>query len=383
MIKNYAYDGTLKQKAAKNRENKQNTNVYNEFDNVLQNNDNILKNDPDARHEAAMALGDPESADIRIVGLGHSGTGNSSLMLRLFYNEYDNEPEDNKLLQWEQHQMNYKYLNNDILRISYFDLKGFDDILSQSEMSDRIASVINHSFNVILLYYSIDNKISFSDDINNGYSVQNIKTYVEHYLSLIDHLKFVIILVGLKSDLDDRKISGTQGQNLAQEWGNIPFIEISAKTGENVGKLLEMICKIYTNSYETVDGDLYEAAAFDEDKQIQKIIIAETDEYDDDNDQKQKTPNGQSQIFQSFDEIIVTNDDGIDEDSDDDDDDDNVENQSDNQDESNDENDNKYEEKLDEPMEQITKKDNDNNDNDNDNDTSDSDSDNDNEVKKK
>eukprot|EP00483_Globobulimina_turgida_P001150 UN01152 len=303
MFKNYGYDGSLKPKTADNRANNA-SNVSTDFDAVLQNNENILKTDPDIRHSQGIHLGDPDSADLRIVALGHARSGNSSLMLRLFYNEYDDKPEDNKLLQWEQHQMNYKYSNKDTLRISYFDLKGFDDILSQSEMSNRIGNVINHGCNVILLYYSITNKLSFEDDIDNGYSVQNIKEYVEYYLNLIDHKKFITILIGLQSDAKNkRQISVTQGENLAKKWGNIPFIEVSAKTNKNVEKLLKMMCQIYTNEYGLIDGDLNEAAAFDEDKALEKSIIKENDDYED--EYPSKTGPKERFKFNTFD-IIIT-----------------------------------------------------------------------------
>ena len=335
MFKNYNYDGSIKkiaaskQKEAGSTSNKTGTG-YDEFEDVLQNQANVIKDDPDARYNEGISLGDPESADIRIVGLGHSESGNSSLMLRLFYNEYDEEIAygDNKLLQWEQHQMNYKYSDkngdDDILRISYFDLKGFDDILSKQEMEQRIANVINHSFNCILLYYSISNKSSFKD--GNGFTIQDIKVLVEKYLNLIDAKKFLLILVGLKLDAEDdgdRVISTTEGENLAKKWG-IPFIECSSKSGVNIQGLLDLICGIYTRRFEVIDGDLNEAAAFDEDKVTQKIIIKEDDEYD---EYKEKEPETLEDIMinnyndldyddEPQEAIIITNDDGIDDDDD-------------------------------------------------------------------
>ena len=74
------------------------------------------------------------------------------------------------------------------------DLRALDDILSKQEMEERIGNVITHQFNVILLYYDISNKTSFVD--SNGYSIQDIKLYVEYYLKLIDSKKFLLVLVG-------------------------------------------------------------------------------------------------------------------------------------------------------------------------------------------
>eukprot|EP01084_Bolivina_argentea_P218908 371379_1 len=147
-------------------------------------------------------------------------------------------------------------------------------------MSERIGDVINHSFNVILLYYAIDNDTSFED--SNGYSVQDIKQIVDQYLQLIDSSKFMLLLVGLKLDTENddyREVSTTQGANVAEEW-NVPFIEVSAKTGENIKELLDIICTIYTRAFDVIDGDLNEAAAFDEDKARTQTIVQEDEEYE-------------------------------------------------------------------------------------------------------
>eukprot|EP01084_Bolivina_argentea_P081290 147212_1 len=268
MFKNYNYDGSLKQKGKKATDKAQTKPVTTTKcnNNVSQTNKKILKNNVDIRHSQQMNLGDPKTADIRIVGLGRTNVGNSSLISRLFYNEYSDTVEDHK--EWEQHQMNYKYSPSITLRISYFDLKGFDGIISKSEMSQCISSLINHSFkfNVFLLYYSIDNKKTFSDNMS-GYSIQNIKHYMQQYLTenkdeyqLTHHTKFATILVGLKSDLkNERQVSIIEGNNLAAQWNNIPFLEVSAKSNQNVKMLLDLICKLYVNGNETcafiIDND--------------------------------------------------------------------------------------------------------------------------------
>ena len=193
-----------------------------------------------------MALGDPESADLRIVGLGHSGSGTSSLMLRLMYNEWDDgDIEDNPLMQWEHHQTAYTHQSTkeETLRISYFDLKGFDDVLSRKEMEQRIGNSINHSFNVIVFYYAVDDRTSFEDQ--NGFSVQIIKEIADSFLRLIDSNKFIVVLVGLKSDVDDRKVSKSEGMALAAKWSHIPFIEISSKTGNGIKSLMNILCFLY------------------------------------------------------------------------------------------------------------------------------------------
>jgi len=268
MFKNYDYNGSIKS-IVKDKKDRKAVHEQNEFDDLLQNQANALKDDPDARYNAGMALGDPESADIRIVALGHSGSGNSSLMLRMIYNEWDDgDIEDNQLLQWDQHQTEQIW-DGETLRISYFDLKGFDDVLSRKEMEQRIGDSINHSFNVILLYYAVDDRVSFEDD--DGFSVQDIKQMVDCYLRLIDADKFIVVLAALKADVDDRTVTTSEGAKLAAKWGGIPFVELSAKTGEGVQAMTDILCSLYLEGAHLIDGDLIEAAEFDEDQSSLKL----------------------------------------------------------------------------------------------------------------
>ena len=194
------------------------------------------------------------------------------------------------MCQFDQHQMMYNFNenNDEQLRISYFDLKGFDDILTTKEMDERIGNIINHSFNVILLYYSIDERVSFLDD--NGYSVQDIKLIVDKYLELVDRAKFFVILVGLKLDTEndgDRKVETSEAVKISKKW-DCPFIEVSAKTGQNISDLLKLIAMVYMHKYDEIDGDLEEVMLFDETKALQKKKIREDDEYEEYKEEEEK-----------------------------------------------------------------------------------------------
>lgn len=75
----------------------------------------------------------------------------------------------------------------------------------------------------ILLVYDVCDQKSF-DDIHSWYS--NVQQHASENV--------VLILVGNKSDMNDKRVISTeQGQALADELG-IPFIEASAKTNDNV-----------------------------------------------------------------------------------------------------------------------------------------------------
>ena len=113
------------------------------------------------RYERGMALGDPSTAPLRIVILHAAESGGSSFILRSIYNEFTEETENNDLLSYDEHQMQYEYqyreneqdeetLKSDTLRISMFDLRGFDDSATTEEIEERISQIMAYS-NVVLL----------------------------------------------------------------------------------------------------------------------------------------------------------------------------------------------------------------------------------------
>ena len=55
-------------------------------------------------------------------------------------------------------------------------------------------------------------------------------------------LNIVTILIGNKTDLDNRVISEEEGRNFASE-NNLLFIETSAKTGNNVEEAFESVTR--------------------------------------------------------------------------------------------------------------------------------------------
>lgn len=76
-----------------------------------------------------------------------------------------------------------------------------------------------------ILVYSITSKSSFS----------RIKNYFSQIQRVKDDEPFSLILVGNKLDRDaERQVSIEEGQELAQELGNVPFFECSAKRNVNI-----------------------------------------------------------------------------------------------------------------------------------------------------
>jgi len=248
MFQNYDYTQPLRKKRL--------TDKYDGMGIGIENQHNVIKDKADARYEQQKRLGDPATAPLRIVVLHKSECGASSFMLKVIYNEFSEETYDNRLLQWDQHQFQYKYqyqvdddkeetLTSETLRISVFDAAGFDDSQSKENMNERIGDILNEQ-NVVLLMYSVADRNSFEGD----FSIQDIKTYLDHQLNRLGQKK-IVILVATKSDLD-RKVSTANGQQLADQW-KVPFVEISNCTGSNIKKLIDEMCYIHKKHPEGVN----------------------------------------------------------------------------------------------------------------------------------
>ena len=73
-----------------------------------------------------------------------------------------------------------------------------------------------------------------------------IKTYREQILRVKNDENIPFLLVGNKSDLQEkRKVSLAEAQARSQQWG-VPYVETSAKTKENVDKVLNPKFSIQT-----------------------------------------------------------------------------------------------------------------------------------------
>ena len=88
-------------------------------------------------------------------------------------------------------------------------------------------------------------------DLSSRKGLNTTKTWIERYKREKGDTKIPIILIGNKIDLV-RKITKEEGENLAKEYGG-KYMEVSAITGENTSKCLNMIT---THIYENMDKGL-------------------------------------------------------------------------------------------------------------------------------
>eukprot|EP01084_Bolivina_argentea_P126171 223451_1 len=264
-----------------------------------------LKKQYSTRHQAGIHLGDIDTAPIRILSLGYTGVGLSSFMLKSVYGENDANylPCGDFCLEVEPTALDYDTtrhyhqfefaLRNENFRISFRDLNGFakgmhkrgrcqyktspqDSIqtlpndeykssvtnvikkissknilniqMDESYMNKTICEALKNS-NVILLFYAIDSRESFE----GKYGIQNIKKYVDKNLSML-RLRKIVLLIGTKLDLNsNRTVTTEDGKQLAEDYGKIPFFEISNENREHVKSVLEQICDIYKYESDSVN----------------------------------------------------------------------------------------------------------------------------------
>lgn len=86
--------------------------------------------------------------------------------------------------------------------------------------------------------------LSYDNCVNNCILtfIVSIFVYREQILRVKNDENIPFLLVGNKCDLNDkRKVPLAECQSRAQQWGGVPYVETSAKTRENVDKV---ICKI-------------------------------------------------------------------------------------------------------------------------------------------
>ena len=176
------------------------------------------------------ALAEEYDLMFKILLLGDSGVGKSSLLLRYTKNEFISDMRSTIGVEFA---LKYITIDNYQLKIQIWDTAGME----------RYRSITNAYYKgakgVIVLY-----------DICRKKSFENVDKWIDDFKSKADD-DAVIILIGNKSDLDDkREVSKEEGESKAQ-MNKFAFMETSAKDNNNVQKAFETlfgeIVKIYKN----------------------------------------------------------------------------------------------------------------------------------------
>ena len=172
---------------------------------------------------------------LKIIILGSSKVGKTSILQRYFNNEFSEEVISTIGV---EHQTKYFKFDDDKIRIDYIDTAG-------QERHQSIASNYLKKADGVILVFDITKRETFElvnhwiKEINTNKNMNNIG----------------LILLGNKIDLiNQRNVESDEGEKLASNI-NCKYIEVSAKTGSNITEALEEIAKETYKKYKFYGND--------------------------------------------------------------------------------------------------------------------------------
>ncbi|KAK8009904.1 hypothetical protein PG990_008869, partial [Apiospora arundinis] len=152
----------------------------------------------------------------KLVFLGEQSVGKTSLITRFMYDSFDNMYQATIGIDFLSKTM---YLEDRTVRLQLWDTAG------QERFRSLIPSYIRDSSVAVVVY-----------DISNAKSFQNTKKWIDDVRAERGN-DVIIVLVGNKTDLNDkREVTTQQGEDEAKK-NNLMFVETSAKLGHNVKTL--------------------------------------------------------------------------------------------------------------------------------------------------
>ena len=147
--------------------------------------------------------------------IGDSSVGKSNLLLRYSHNKFT---EDYQATIGVEFGAKNTQINGKTCRIQIWDTAGQENFRSITR------AYYKNSVCALIVY-----------DITNRESFNNVQTWIEDCLSQSPKT-VLLVLVGNKIDLSDRKVTFDEGKNLADK-NKMLFYECSAKTGDNVNDI--------------------------------------------------------------------------------------------------------------------------------------------------
>ena len=188
--------------------------------------------------------------EIKIIVLGSSKVGKTSILKRYFKNEFDESFLSTIGIEFTTQ---YFKFDDEKIRVDYVDTAGQETFRAIS------ANYIKKADGVILIF-DITERSSFDlinmwiDEINKHNNINNIGK----------------ILLGNKIDLEDqREVQIDEGENLASSI-KCKYMEVSAKTGENVTNAMEEIAK---DSYKYYKSYRRDSTSFSLESSVKKVYF--------------------------------------------------------------------------------------------------------------
>jgi small GTP-binding protein len=163
---------------------------------------------------------------IKLVLLGETGVGKTSIMRRFINNEFISKSSSSIGIDYNFKSMKY---NNKTYSIQIFDTAG----------QERFKSLVK-------TYYHIGDGFFIIFDLTNDNSLDAIKYWIESVNEIIENPKFIIL--GNKDDLQkNMKISDDVIKNQLENYKDIIYIKTSAKAGTNIKQAFEKMIDLLEN----------------------------------------------------------------------------------------------------------------------------------------
>ncbi|XP_034037524.1 ras-related protein Rab-41 isoform X2 [Thalassophryne amazonica] len=156
----------------------------------------------------------------KLVFLGEQSVGKTSLITRFMYDSFDNTYQATIGIDFLSKTM---YLEDRTIRLQLWDTAG------QERFRSLIPSYIRDSAAAVVVY-----------DIANINSFQQTSKWIDDVRTERGS-DVIIMLVGNKTDLADKRQITTEGGEQRAKELNVMFIETSAKTGYNVKQLFRRV----------------------------------------------------------------------------------------------------------------------------------------------
>ena len=170
----------------------------------------------------------------KILTLGESGVGKTAILRRFVENKFEKHHLATIGIDYQTKTIKIK---NKEIKLRIWDTAG-------QERYKHIVAQVYKGADGIMLVYDITDKISFSkitdwmEQINNNLSKNDIG----------------IVLIGNKSDIEDRMIKAEKGEEKAKEYG-IEYYETSALNGKGINEAFEGLAKQILKNYKIKNND--------------------------------------------------------------------------------------------------------------------------------
>ncbi|KAK0701627.1 ras family-domain-containing protein [Lasiosphaeria miniovina] len=160
----------------------------------------------------------------KLVFLGEQSVGKTSLITRFMYDSFDNMYQATIGIDFLS-KASTMYLEDRTVRLQLWDTAG------QERFRSLIPSYIRDSSVAVVVY-----------DISNVKSFENTRKWIDDVRAERGN-DVIIVLVGNKTDLNDkREVTTQQGEEEAKK-NDLMFVETSAKLGHNVKTLFKRIAQ--------------------------------------------------------------------------------------------------------------------------------------------